>query len=912
VSRRHRKPPDGLVAGLVFLILGAIYVATLLPGLGGTEDTPKFQYVGAALGTPHDPGYPLYMIACWVFSKLPVGTLAYRINLLSACWGALAGAFVYLAQRRLAVPRVLAVCLALGLGLGRAFWEHSTFAEAYTQVSALTAAAFLALLVWDEDGRERWLYAAVAAVCLAFGTHLIIVGMVPVFAWFVLSRYRWRIPLRVLAAIALLVLLGLAQYGYVWIRTVQHARYLEASATSVEELVETLRGAQFDDQTFKDPILVLIRTRVPGVAAAAMADMGALAALGLAAGLVSLWRTRRRAAALLAFGAIGPAILLAMLGDVATQGILLPALMPCWILAGAGFGWLWGRARSLDLHPVARRTALAAALVLAAAVPAGQAWQNFDASNSRYDTYYTEYLGALFETLPGRAAFVDEGYTFPHMIEYQAYATQRSGVSRSIPPDPDLIATLLEDGTAVYALKYGLASIDGRVRVRPVTLSAQPLDERLRWLRDGTVVVIAGYANRWPDLGRLALGERAPRVGRWIVVAVKGSGAVLVTTPRFEEVFTFRAGDPLGSTGQAAPVALRIEMRGGLTSIAVDGQILVATDGGLAVAEVGVNGVASYELRRETLFKAPLDMTGQPLYRVVGVTPEDSCTALPNGAWRPLANPGLDARLVGRLDRRGPFDALWTLYLAGDEPLPVSFGDMPAPVPPDLTVEPFTPLQDAGPLRERLTADGLATAPELLSSPAVSRLTVRSHGGATEGVVRLNLGGLPARGWGRVAIVDARPPRVSLCDGAVEPLVPDTVTEQAPVYLGPGGNWFFGAGWHNPDPVPAGYQRRTDGARATLLLPVERPAAITLRMSIEPLDGARAVAVTLNGRRLPEQPLTAGSWNDVAWPVGADGWRVPVNELAIDILGAPLSSAPAGAAPTLRVRSVALNWSRSQ
>ena len=196
-------------------------------GLGGTEDSTKFQCTGAALGTPHNPGYPLYMVACYAFSKLPFGTLAYGINLLSAFWGATSATLVFLAMRRIAIHWWIATFVALGLGLGRAFWAHSVITEAYTQVSAFTAAALLALLAWDQTGRERWLYAAVAAASLAFGTHLIIAGAVPALAWFVLSRFRWRIPLRVLAVMATIVALGFAQYGYVSIRSVQGASPLD-------------------------------------------------------------------------------------------------------------------------------------------------------------------------------------------------------------------------------------------------------------------------------------------------------------------------------------------------------------------------------------------------------------------------------------------------------------------------------------------------------------------------------------------------------------------------------------------------------------------------------------------------------------------------------------------------------------
>ena len=200
------------MAAGVFLLLFAVYLATLLPGLGGTEDTPKFQYIGAVLGTAHDPGYPLYTLLTHAWSWLPLGTLAYRINVFSAVWGAAACAFVFLAMRSLRVRLWTAAGVACAMGFGGTFWQHSVFAEVYTLTAALMAATVLALLWWDATRRLRWLYAAVAAASLAFGAHLIVAGSLPAIVLFVLAALRWRLPWRIAVVSALIVLAGVAQY----------------------------------------------------------------------------------------------------------------------------------------------------------------------------------------------------------------------------------------------------------------------------------------------------------------------------------------------------------------------------------------------------------------------------------------------------------------------------------------------------------------------------------------------------------------------------------------------------------------------------------------------------------------------------------------------------------------------------
>src|SRR6185503_20312631 len=75
---------DWLVGAMVALITFGVYLKTLFPGLGGGGDSAKFQYVGSVLGTPHPPGYPLYVLVSFCFAQIPFGTLAWRINAMSA------------------------------------------------------------------------------------------------------------------------------------------------------------------------------------------------------------------------------------------------------------------------------------------------------------------------------------------------------------------------------------------------------------------------------------------------------------------------------------------------------------------------------------------------------------------------------------------------------------------------------------------------------------------------------------------------------------------------------------------------------------------------------------------------------------------------------------------------------------
>ena len=58
-NKPARSIPDAVWAAGVGALAMAMYYMTLTPGLGGLVDAPKFQFIGAILGVPHPPGYPL-------------------------------------------------------------------------------------------------------------------------------------------------------------------------------------------------------------------------------------------------------------------------------------------------------------------------------------------------------------------------------------------------------------------------------------------------------------------------------------------------------------------------------------------------------------------------------------------------------------------------------------------------------------------------------------------------------------------------------------------------------------------------------------------------------------------------------------------------------------------------------------
>src|SRR6185369_7124345 len=99
-TRRQMKLPDNLLRGLdpfvimAFTIPFAIYMLTLAPSVT-FFDSGEFLTAAYSLGSAHSPGYPLFLMFVKPFTWLPLGNIAFRINMATALSSSLACLGVY-------------------------------------------------------------------------------------------------------------------------------------------------------------------------------------------------------------------------------------------------------------------------------------------------------------------------------------------------------------------------------------------------------------------------------------------------------------------------------------------------------------------------------------------------------------------------------------------------------------------------------------------------------------------------------------------------------------------------------------------------------------------------------------------------------------------------------------------------
>jgi hypothetical protein len=404
---------DRAAAAVVFCLTLAVY-AWSAPRTVMLDDDGYFILAAWFNGVAHPPGYPVYTVLAHVATWLPVGSVAFRVHLLSGVLGAAACACLCIFLRRLGTHGTCAVAAAVAYGFSAVFWSQAIVAEVYT----LNALFFFALLAAAPVPRatatgER--PASATVVAFVYGLSLSNHWPLMLLATPGLALMYWPLRrefLRRLPATIGFFLLGLVPYLWMVFRS-------QASEIAFYGSIDDLRDFWFyvSREPYSD-------TDVSG--SADWGDRLAFGGLlfreavlqfgypGAVLGALGFWRQWRSAGP-----RIGAALLLAFLG----QTLVLIALlsfdydlvhvnafrvypMVAWGIAaiwlGLGLQWLveWISTRARGaFRPAFLRSGLA--LTVGATVWFVNVPANYQARNA----WAEEYGRVILETLPPNAKF---------------------------------------------------------------------------------------------------------------------------------------------------------------------------------------------------------------------------------------------------------------------------------------------------------------------------------------------------------------------------------------------------------------------------------------------------------------------------------------------------------------------------
>ena len=273
------------------------YWATLAPGLTWAHDGADGGDLAAAVavgGIPHPPGYPTYLLLGRLFAALPVGDVAFRLNLMSAACAAMAVGLVFV----IVVLIVVCICgedslLVLGAAAAAAlvfafspvFWSQAVITEVYA-LNALFVALVLLLAL-----RPRTSPVLISFVLgLGLGNHLSLLLLAPT-ALLVRLPAPWVRPLSLgasmkrIASCGLAIASGLAVYLVLPLRAASNPLVNWGDARTLDRFWWLVSGGPYRPYVFGLPIADL-PGRLSAWAALLVQQFGWI---GIALALFGLW-----------------------------------------------------------------------------------------------------------------------------------------------------------------------------------------------------------------------------------------------------------------------------------------------------------------------------------------------------------------------------------------------------------------------------------------------------------------------------------------------------------------------------------------------------------------------------------------------------------------------------------------------
>jgi hypothetical protein len=354
---------DALLLALVGIIL---YVSTLAPTVLWIDDA--WLQMNAALGILQGSAgsHPLWVWVSHQFTKIPVGDIAGRVNLVSAIFGALTLGLLHMILREIGVERGPSVLATLAFMVSHTFWSYSVRAEVYTLTMTLMTLLAWASLRWYNTGRQAYLVGAGFVFGLGLTAHLIVVLYVPALLWLVWQRRNQLSTLGGLYS-SIAVVVGTAPLVYL---LVQDAMTMELNAQElIRWAVFSFEGYDFSGAFFDFSLHLFPSDLLNWLAFLGIQFVGLAGICGIIGG-IKVWRIAGRDLALYLLLLYLGVMLFAFAYRVGERyAFYLPSYLPFAIWIGFGLQWTRDWLSRLGVRFGKQHWFLAAVAVLIVSVP---------------------------------------------------------------------------------------------------------------------------------------------------------------------------------------------------------------------------------------------------------------------------------------------------------------------------------------------------------------------------------------------------------------------------------------------------------------------------------------------------------------------------------------------------------------
>lgn len=446
---------------LAFTIPFAIYMLTLAPSVT-FFDSGEFLTATFSLGSAHSPGYPLFLMYAKPFTWLPLGNIAFRINMATAFSSSLACLGVYfltihlLREERLVenerfsayAVKSSALAGALAFSVTPRLWLQSNHDKPYPLLAFITAAIFYLLLKWRDEyekGEERpaYVYACTFLAGLSMGLHQTVVLLLP--AWILLIVLAdWRMITRVkeLVLSTAFAMLGFSVNLYLPLRATRNPLLNWGDPKTYEQFMwHFLRKGYPSEPHPRDASLLWAQVKAFNIPH----EFSWLGALLVIVGLSCLWRRQRDVVIAYLAGIL--TFLLIIAGYFNTQADMIflteefftPLYLLTAVMIGVGLYRLLGFGIARTLLPAEYgRQVYALVAVICFLLPVALCARNYY-ENDQHDNYIAyDYATNCLRSLPRNAVMFTWGDSGAFPLWY-LQGVERMREDIDLPHTPHLV-----------------------------------------------------------------------------------------------------------------------------------------------------------------------------------------------------------------------------------------------------------------------------------------------------------------------------------------------------------------------------------------------------------------------------------------------------------------------------------------
>jgi len=230
------KRTINITALIIFLSTFVVYIWTLCPSVY-VGDSAELITAACNEGIAHPPGYPLYVVMGKIFSFLPVRSMAYRVNMLSAFFSAITAGLVFFILILIFKGKTKAdtsfdallssITGSLCLAFSSIFWSQAVVAEVFPINGFFFALLILLVVLYQQSGRQydNSYACLIGFICgLGLTNHQTLVFTLPVIAFIIIEKLLKSGRPQVSSILKMLVffITGISFYLFLLVRSRSH------------------------------------------------------------------------------------------------------------------------------------------------------------------------------------------------------------------------------------------------------------------------------------------------------------------------------------------------------------------------------------------------------------------------------------------------------------------------------------------------------------------------------------------------------------------------------------------------------------------------------------------------------------------------------------------------------------------